>query len=328
MKALRLLVVLLATLWMTSPAIAQDDNEARREEAKKLADSAYDLMTKGLYDDAIGLFRKADDKTHSPVFRVYISECYDKLGKLVTARNELMGVVDEQIPADAPEGFRRAQDDARARLAALDKRIPRVTLSVEGGSGDANVELDGKPVSAADLGGPIRVDPGSHQVRAVGGGRTGTKSFKITEGEQLNVSVSLGETGGGGIEPEPTPLPDPTPDRPSGGQNYVPAAVAFAIGGAGLIMGAVAGGIFIGRAGDLKDSCEADGDGDPLTCPPEQQEEIDDVSVLGNVSTAGWVIAGAGIAAGIILLFVPIGDDEATVSLRLAPTEVGVQGRF
>ncbi len=60
-------------------AMAQDDElSKRRAAAQALADNAFDLMQKGLYEDAADLFRKADERFHSPVFQLFEAEAHQK----------------------------------------------------------------------------------------------------------------------------------------------------------------------------------------------------------------------------------------------------------
>jgi len=108
--------------------------------------------------------------------------------------------------------------------------------------------------------------------------------------------------------------------------------VAYGVGGVGLIMGVAAGGAFLSKQSALKDACEADGDGDPNTCPPDKQGDGDSVKTLGNVSTAGWVIAGLGAAVGTVLLFTLDMDADGAAAmaprLHVGPTSVMLAGRF
>ena len=54
--------------------------------------------------------------------------------------------------------------------------------------------------------------------------------------------------------------------------------------------------------------------------------------LLGDVSTAGWVIAGLGAVAGTVLVVLPLAlddeDGESSVEVRLSPTSLGIAGRF
>ncbi|HZO14826.1 MAG TPA: hypothetical protein VFB62_16240, partial [Polyangiaceae bacterium] len=261
--------------------------------------------------------------------RVYISDCQDKLGKLVAARDTLQAVIDEKLAEYAPDSFRKAQNDARERLVALDKRIPTVTIALQGADG-ASLELDGKTVPQESVGQPIRVDPGSHTVAATGAdGRGDKKTFKVEESGRAKVTLVVPGSATTTTTTTDVPDPDATGEKPSGGRSYIPSAVAFGVGGAGVLLGAIAGGLFVARADELKDACANDGDGDDQTCPDEG--EIDKVKVLGNVATAGWVIAGVGTVAGVILLFVPSEDDsedDEKTTVRVTPTGLSIQGRF
>ena len=160
-------------------------------------------------------------------------------------------------------------------------------------------------------------------------GRGDSESVEVGEGDRKVAELDVSD---------PTAVPDPVPGDPPGESDeagegppaWIWPAIAYGVGGVGLIMGAAAGGVFLGKQSKLKEACENDGDGDPNTCPPDQQSEGDSVKTVGNISTAGWVIAGIGVVAGTVLLFVPIGDEGSVVSadLHVGPGWLGVGGRF
>ncbi|MBW2455049.1 MAG: hypothetical protein JRI68_11090 [Deltaproteobacteria bacterium] len=321
--------------WMPSHAWAQPDAsiEQRKDEAKAIANSAHELMGNGLYAEAIELFKKADARFHSPVFLLFISKAEASQGHLLASREWLQTVIDEQLADYAPDAFREAKDEARRRQAKLDRQIPTVTLSVVGSAADlAEVQLDGRPVAQSDLASPMQLDPGEHQATArAPDGSSDERSFTVKAGEQTSVELVL--TSSIDVEPGPGPPPPPDPDE-EGGRSWLLPGIAFGVGGAGLLMGVIAGAIFTGQAGDLKDACEHDGDGDENTCPADKEEDGDTVTMLGNVSTAGFVIAGVGIAAGVVLLLVP-GDEEDEdpaaayePQIHVGPTGFVIEGTF
>ncbi len=327
-------VVLSLLCWMPSHAWAQPDGsiEQRKDEAKAFANSAHELMGNGLYAEAIELFKKADGRFHSPVFLLFISKAEASQGNLLAAHEWLQKVIDEELADYAPPAFREAQDKARRRAAGLEKKIPKLTLSVVGAAADlAEIELDGRPVAHSELNAPIRLDPGEHQATAhAPDGSSDDRSFSVEVGDQTSIELVL--TSSIDVEPGPAP-PQPEPVD-EGGRSFLLPGIAFGVGGAGLLMGVVAGAIFTGQAGDLKDACEHDGDGDENTCPLDKEEDGDSVTMLGNLSTAGFVIAGVGIAAGVILLLVP-GDDEDEDSqaaceprIHVGPTGFVIEGAF
>lgn len=299
-------------------AQAQEDELAeRRKAAQALADNAFDLMQKGLPEEAAALFRKADERFHSPVFVLFEAEAWEKQGKLLKARALLDGIAKEKLAEYAPDAFRKAQDKARVKLAELDERIPTLLVELPGASpGDVTVTIGDEPVR--DLTQPVRLEPGAYTVKATGrSGVSDETSVSLAEGDDKTITLDV------------APLVDePEPETPDAGgvPSWLGPAIAYGVGGAGLIMGAVAGGIFVGKADDLKAKCEAYGT-DPNLCPPDTSEEGDEVELLGNVATAGFVIAGVGAAAGTLLFFLmPLDDDQAEV--RLGPTGFSVRGRF
>ncbi len=328
-------VVLSLLCWLPSHAWAQPDDgiAQRKEEAKAFANSANELMSKGLYDDAIELFKKADGRFHSPVFLLFISKAEADQGHLIAARQWLQKVIDEQLADYAPERFRDAREEARRRAAKLDQEIPVLTLSIVGAAAaQAEVQLDGRLIAIAELSAPIRLDPGDHHaVAKAPDGSSDERSFSLEVGDQTSVELVL--TSAIDVDPDPDPLPPPSGDTAEGRSWLLP-GIAFGVGGAGLLMGVIAGAIFTGQAGDLKDACDNDGDGDENTCPPDKEEDGDTVTTLGNVSTAGFIIAGIGVTAGIVLLLIPSGEadeDDQTAyepKIHVGPTGFMVEGRF
>jgi len=118
--------------------------------------------------------------------------------------------------------------------------------------------------------------------------------------------------------------------------------VAFGVGGAGLVVGAITGIIALGKAGDLKDQCTAG----KSSCPPTAQSDIDSYKSVGTISTIGFIVAGVGGVAGVVLLLTAPKDNgtsAATSEYKTVPvkrdgglsmtpyfggTSAGVTGRF
>ncbi len=320
----RTLSLALGLCWcLASPLASAEDDELaeRRKAAQALADNAFDLLQKGLYDEAASLFRKADERFHSPVFMLFEAEAREKQGKLLAARALLDAVAREKLAEYAPDAFRTAQDKARARLKALDARIPTVTVSLPRVDAAAvTVTLGDRKLSGDEAQTPIRLELGSYEVTATGpDGRTDQASVTLGEGARETVELDVAPRAVGG-------------DTDAGGAPWwLGAAIAYGVGGAGLVMGAVAGGVFVGKADDLKAKCEAypTPGSDPNLCPPDTAEEGDDVKLIGNVATAGFVIAGVGAVAGtLLLLLVPHGDAEVSAAVFVSPTGLSVHGRF
>jgi hypothetical protein len=100
--------------------------------------------------------------------------------------------------------------------------------------------------------------------------------------------------------------------------------VAFGVGGAGLVVGGITGILAMGKHSTLSGECTS-------TCPPSAQSDLDSYHTMGTISTVGFIVAGVGAAAGVILL-VTQPKTTATTGLRIVPTvglgSLGAAGSF
>ena len=132
------------------------------------------------------------------------------------------------------------------------------------------------------------------------------------------------------------PKDQPPPATHSGGSpNRTYALVAFGVGGAGLIVGAITGFIAMGKHSDLEGKCP---DG---KCPADTQSDVDSYKSMGTISTIGFIVGGIGAAAGAVLWFTAPKETAAkaanfatvkTKGVTMTPyvggTEAGITGRF
>src|SRR5262249_24059762 len=108
-----------------------------------------------------------------------------------------------------------------------------------------------------------------------------------------------------------------------GSSNKTFALIAYGVGGAGLVFGAVTGLIAMGKHNDLSNNCKNG------TCGTDQQSNVDGYHTMGTLPTVGFIIAGVGSAAGTVLLrTAPKESTTAFVSPYVGPGTVGATGRF
>jgi hypothetical protein len=105
--------------------------------------------------------------------------------------------------------------------------------------------------------------------------------------------------------------------------------VAFGVGGAGLLVGGITGFLAMGKKSDLDKVCTNG------TCPPSAQSDLDSYHSMGMISTIGFIVAGVGAAAGVVLLVTQPKNpppQAATTKLQVTPYvglgSVGAIGRF
>ena len=126
------------------------------------------------------------------------------------------------------------------------------------------------------------------------------------------------------MEPPPLPplppdaLPDPRKRRRTAGFALI------GVGGAGLVLGAVTGGIALGQKSDLATKCGAS-----LQCSSTYAAQVNTYDGLRGLSMFGlW--AGAAVAAtGIVLVVTALPPKEAKAAqLFVGPGRLGVKGTF
>lgn len=318
MSILRLLVLTLVFLF---PAVAHAQaSDADRATARALAIEAHKAMEAEDHQRAADLFRRAESLYHAPTLMLGLARAYVKLGKYVQARENYNRVLREKIGPDSPEAFKNARTAAEQEIEGLAEKISWVTISVEGPD-EPTVTLDGQSVSVASLGVKRAVDPGEHLVEASADGYKASKeSFSVEQGSAATIVLKL--------EAAPDAQPKTDGGTTAGGADVVVEAsgtqstlgiVGLAAGGAGLILGAVTGGMAMGKHGDLEDACGPTGQ-----CDSAQQDNLDSYRLLGTVSTAGFIAGGVLAAVGTVLLVTaPSGADEA--GSRTGPAPVAVE---
>ena len=229
---------------------------------------------------------------------------------------------------------------------AVSAKVATVVLTVDGPT-NPQVTIDGQVVPTAALGLKRPVDPGSHQVKVSADGYIATEAtFQVGEGGATEAKLKMDKAPGGAVAgPAPGPTePGPDTGPKNGGGSKTPALIAFGVGGAGLLVGAITGIIAIGKHGDLKDKCNSDGN-----CPNNLQSDVDSYKSMGTISTIGFIVAGVGGATGVVLLLTASPKESATagssryatvpspavkksegasVSAYFGGTSAGVAGRF
>lgn len=137
----------------------------------------------GRYEEAIEIL-KEDLETHPLATSAYtLGLALEKIGRwrdAIDAQRRAIAIVPRGADVDVALQ-RQARSDAKRRLDALERRIPKLTIVLEGAAPDAvMLRLDDVELSLAALGRGLTVDPGRH--RLTGRCRTG-------EGAQTKIVV-------------------------------------------------------------------------------------------------------------------------------------------
>jgi hypothetical protein len=102
--------------------------------------------------------------------------------------------------------------------------------------------------------------------------------------------------------------------------------IGFGVAGAGVVVGAITGGISFAQAKDLQDQCPND------HCAADLEGNVDHMMALGTASTVSFVIAGLGAGVGVVGLLLPGAERSEGARLPVAPVigagTITLLGRF
>ncbi|MDC0745128.1 hypothetical protein [Polyangium mundeleinium] len=329
-------------LALLSPGTASSQTAEEKAAARSLAQQGAEALQKKDYAEAIDLLSRAEAIIHAPPHLLLIGRGQVGLGKLVAARESFLKIIREELPASAPAAFKRAQEDARTELAAIEPRIGslRIVLTGPGATDPAKVtvKLDEQGVTSALIGVHRPIDPGKHVVTATAAGRSPvTQEVSLGDGEKKEVSLEVeapaagaalpdgsGQTGGGG-----GPV---GPEKPQGTSPLKYVGIAgMGLGGAGIIAGTIFTVMFVSKSGDADAAFKAC----PKPCPDDQQANITALDEAAASRGTGAIVgfaAGAALAGAGVALFLIGGKQDkpagASVMPYVAPNGAGLVGRF
>lgn len=323
---------LAATMVAPPSALAQDADVVAR--AREQFRQGLSLEAAGDYPRALATFTEVALVKSTPQVRYHIAFCQEKTGDYVAALGSYRLALHEARESGATD----VEGPAQEALAALEPKIPKLTIQRGEGASVAEITLDDKPLAASSVGTPVLVNPGPHVVKATAPGRKPALiELSLQDGEAKEIALTMEE-----LPPEPVapvapvaPGPDAAgPEQPPPSKSSPIRTAGFFVGGAGLASLAVSG-IFFGlRAGaisDLDAQCGPDGQ----SCPASAQSTYDSGKTYSTVSTATFIAGLALVAGGVgMVLFAPKPKPATTGLVAVAPGAAGgpggatVLGRF
>lgn len=319
----------------SSTAESADTNAGDRATARALAQQGYEALRAKSYSTAADCFTRALAIIDAPTLRRDLARAQVGLGKLVDAHENYGSIIRKGVSDDAPPPWVKAVDDAKAEIGPVENRLAYAVITVTGPA-HPRVTVDGAPIAEASLGVKRPMDPGRHEIRALGPGyHTAKKTIVLKDGESVKMTFELEDA-----PPDAAPKDEEESGKVSVATVVDPAwrkpltITAFALGGAGLVVGSVAGVMAISLHGKLATHCTN------RVCNPPDKAELDRFHTVGAISTIGFVAGGVTAGAGIVLLLVrpqvlvqkePV-KSTAQTGFRWAPfvsaTGAGVEGTF
>lgn len=278
------------------PAAPGDVDDATRAEARKIAEEGLALFDAGRYADALDRFQRAGALVRAPTMELLSARSLVKLGRLVEASDHYRTAAEMTLTDGASEALRKARVDAAKEREALVPRIPSLWLSLEGTADGASVTLDGERVAQERIGAAFPIDPGPHAVVVTLGATSKTERFQLTEGEQRRLALSLDA---------PPPPPAASPLRIAG-------FVGIALGGVGVIVGAVAGGVSVSTSSELDQVCKP-------SCPESERDKVATYETTKAITTPSLVAGAVLLGAGGLLVGLAPSSPQSTGGARVTP---------
>jgi hypothetical protein len=165
-SVLRTAIALTTSTWCCSAGAQGPDDF--RSKAAALFDEARKLMAQEAYSEACPRLAESQKLDPQVGTTLNLALCYESLGKIASAcstwRDAAAGAA-EKLESDR-------ESWAREHVQQVCPRVPMVTIDVaeQPGREDLALTLDDAPVSHAQWGKPMAIDPGAYELRATGKG--------------------------------------------------------------------------------------------------------------------------------------------------------------
>jgi len=288
------------------------------------------LMAAGNYAEACPKLADAESQTPAPLTAITLAICYEKAGKIASASAAY------KVAADVATSAHKATTANVAKRGAtrLDGQVSHLTIRLTGArTSDVEVRRDGDVVPDSDIGVPVPLDGGGHDVEVSASGKKSRKAHVdlATSGQNATVDVPALEDAtpapAAAVAPAP-PAEEASAASPGQAQRVSGVAVA-ALGVIGVVLGSVAGLEANAKYHDALSAC-----GGSTSCPPgsEGPSLRSSAGTWATVSTAAFIAGGVGLAGGAVLWFTAPNGHGATTTVGLGPAERGtglsLVGRF
>lgn len=277
-----------------------------------------------------------------------LAECFAKAGKTASAvarYEDYLNVFARMTPADQGKQHGRDQT-ARQQHDKLKPHVPVLTLRLpDGAPPGTTVTRDGAALGNAVLGIALPIDPGPHTlVTQAPGGPAASETVTLAEGDRKELTLKVKAAEAGKSSPPPplspvgpvqsaggptAPITPPDQPEPRGNGQRTAGFVIGGVGVAGLIVGAVTGGLTLAKKSTIADNCNLT---TKLCKNGTGQDAVSSAQTTGLVSTIGFIAGGVALAGGaVIILTAPKSSAprvSATWSAGPGGGSVGLRGAF
>lgn len=308
---------------------AAEPDVAELQRARSLFARGEKAERAGQWTAAIESLREVARIKSTPGVVFHIANCEEHLEQLAEALADFR--LAQQLAED-----RSAADVTllvAPRLAALDKRVPRLVVEVDPPDAAAELFIDGAALPRGAWNTQARLNPGERHVVARIGARD-VVSTRITLAEGASTRVHVDLRAELAAPPPAAPVRAATssvPPRrsiarpPSPPDAVGPPASTLLLGGAALLLagGGVAALVTAGAKNDAgRDACAT-----PETCDPSARGAV---RALDGLALGLWVGSGMAVSTAVVLWTTakPSGAARSQARLVVGPTRLGFQTEF
>ncbi|MBX3226467.1 MAG: hypothetical protein KIT84_32600 [Labilithrix sp.] len=277
-----------AGISLCSSVASAEPTAQEKEHARDLMAEGRDRRDRNDLAGALDSFKQADAIMHVPTTGYEVARTQQMLGQLVEARATVDAIAKLPASPTDPAPFTEARAKAEALAKELDRQIPQLKIAVKSEGKAATVTIDDAPLASLDA--PARVNPGKHVVV----GRT-------DDGEaREEITVAAGQTKDVELRIEKNHVAAAPPATTAEKKLAIPTLswIGFGVGAAGLAVGTVTGLMAIGDESDIADRCQG------TRCGRDVEPDLDSAKTKATISTIGFIVAGVGVAVGVVGLFV------------------------
>lgn len=304
--------------------------------AEALFERGRTAMKSGDFETACQHFAESERLEPAVGTRFNLAHCEEKRGRLATAWVLYKSVVADLSAADERLPF------AKEKVRALEARVPKLTLVLQGGSAQGvRVKVAGSEFTASSFGIPLPIDPGEHSVEVLAPGQQPQRSsVRVAVGQlhQFEFSVPKSRDAGEplGVRQGPSTPPPVSESETDGNPASSTRRLGYVVGGAGLASlsgGAILGAIVLYDKRTANDNCwPPDENYASGGCYPEGARANERGRMLAPWTTVALGVGAVGLGVGAYLVISnPVSGDHTTrVAMHPSPAgaRISVQTRF
>jgi hypothetical protein len=300
---------------MLASPLARAEDTADKAAATQLFDEAIALMDKGKLGDACPKLAKSQQLAPNGGTLLALADCYEKNGQYASAWVALKEAADRAAAAKRTDVERNALDAAKR----LEPKMSKLTVDVPPKAAIDGLVLkrDGKPMSQAEIGVALPLDPGAHTIEASAPGRkpwSTQVSFTATASSK-SVSVPVLD-----FDPHDAPSPPPTEPESTGTTQRV---LGLAIAGVGVV--GLGLGTFMGLRASSKNDDAASHCRDTTHCDEQGLDLDKQAHDAATISTIAFIAGGTALVGGVVLYLTA---PRSRVAVGVRGTNVTVAAEF